>query len=265
MEGDYMENSILEKFGFKFNKRSVHTGRTIMLEELSKLIEAVPDAINYDKYVEAIIDQNCLLKRSSSSRKITASFLTELYSLDPTLSIFRTLLFFWNRDEEARPLLAMLCAVCRDRVLNHSFKEIRSLELNTEVQKKAIEELIDDMEPNRFSESTLQSMARNILSSWTKSGHLKGRREKVRAQAKATPSTVAYAIYLGYLAGERGPALFETKYMEINDCSKEMAIELAENASARGWINYKRIGNVMEISLPNLITKEEAEIIYEQN
>jgi hypothetical protein len=108
-------------------------------------------------------------------------------------------------------------------------------------------------------------MARNILSSWTKSGHLKGRREKVRVQAKATPATVAYAIYLGYLAGERGPALFETKYMEINDCSKATAIELAENASARGWINYKRIGNVMEISLPNLITKEEAEIIYEQN
>jgi hypothetical protein len=53
--------------------------------------------------------------------------------------------------------------------------------------------------------------------------------------------------------------------MEINDCSKATAIELAENASARGWINYKRIGNVMEISLPNLITKEEAEIIYEQN
>lgn len=260
-----MENSILEKFGFKFNKRSVHTGRTIMLEELSKLIEAVPDAIHYDEYIEAIIDQNCLLKRSSSSRKITGSFLTELYSLDPTLSIFRILLFFWNRDEEGRPLLAMLCAVCRDRVLNHSFKEIRSLELNNEVQKKAIEELIDDMEPNRFSESTLQSMARNILSSWTKSGHLKGRREKVRVQAKATPATVAYAIYLGYLSGERGPALFETKYMEINDCSKEIAIELAENASARGWINYKRIGNVMEISLPNLITKEEAEIIYEQN
>ena len=99
MAGDYMKNSIIEKFGFKFNKRSVHTGRTIMLEELSKLIEAVPDAINYDEYIEAITEQNCLLKRSSSSRKITANFLTELYSLDPTLSIFRTLLFFWNRDE----------------------------------------------------------------------------------------------------------------------------------------------------------------------
>jgi len=265
MEGENMKNSILQKFGFKFNKRSVHTGRTIMLEELSKLIEAVPDAIHYDEYVEAIINQNCLEKRSSSSRKITANFLTELYSLDPTLSIYRTLLFFWNRGEEGRPLLAMLCAVCRDRVLNYSFKEIRSLELNAEVQKKAIEELIDDMEPNRFSESTLQSMARNILSSWTKSGHLKGRLVKVRAQAKPTPATVAYAIYLGYLEGERGPALFETKYMEINDCSKGVAIELAENASARGWINYKRIGNVMEISLPNLITKVEAEIIYEQN
>ena len=265
MDGDNVEKSILERFGFKYNKRSVHTGRTIMLEELSNLLEAVPEAIVYDDYIKAILDQNCLLKRSSSSRTITANFLTELYSLDPTISIFRNLLFFWNRDEEGRPLLAMLCAFCRDRVLNYSFKAIKSLEHNAEVKKKSIEELIDEMEPNRFSESTLQSMARNILSSWTKSGHLKGRRDKVRVQAKATPATVAYAIYLGYLEGQRGPALFETTYMEINDCSKEMAIELAENASARGWIFFKRIGNVMEISLPNLITKEEADLIYEQN
>ena len=67
--------------------------------------------------------------------------------------IFRNLLFFWNRDEEGRPLLAMLCAFCRDRVLNYSFKAIKSLEHNAEVKKKSIEELIDEMEPNRFSES----------------------------------------------------------------------------------------------------------------
>ena len=54
MEGFYMENSILEKFGFKFNKRSVHTGRTIMLDELTKLIEAKPDTDNIDDYIEAI-------------------------------------------------------------------------------------------------------------------------------------------------------------------------------------------------------------------
>lgn len=260
-----MENLILEKYGFKFNRRSVHTGRTIMLEELSKLIETVPEARNYGEYVEAITDQNCLLKRSSSSREITSRFLTELYSLDPTLAIFRTLLFFWNRDEEGRPLLAMLCAICRDRVLNHSYKEIKSLEYNAGIQKKHMEGLIDEMEPNRFSDSTLQSMARNILSSWTKSGHLKGSREKVRVQAKATPATIAYAIYLGYLTGVRGPALFETKYMEVNDCTKITAIELAEIASSRSWITFKRIGNIMELSIPNLITKEEAELIYEQN
>ena len=33
-----------------------------MLEELSNLLEAVPDAIVYDDYIKAIIDQNCLLK-----------------------------------------------------------------------------------------------------------------------------------------------------------------------------------------------------------
>lgn len=191
VEGDNVEMVILEKFGFKFNKRSVHTGRTIMLEELSTLLESVPNSNSLEDYKEAIINQNCLLKRSASSRKITADFLTELYSIDLELPIFKNLLFFWNRDEEARPLLAILCAICRDRVLNKSLKVIESKEFNEKVMKYDIEKLIDDMEPNRFSESTLQSMARNILSSWTKSGHLVGRSEKIRTQAIATPATIA--------------------------------------------------------------------------
>jgi hypothetical protein len=42
-------------------------------------------------------------------------------------------------------------------------------------------------------------------------------------------------------------------------------VELAEDASRRGWINFKHIGKVMEVQFPNLLTANEREWIHEQN
>jgi hypothetical protein len=236
-----------------------------MLDELDLLIDSVPQPESTMQYSEAIMNENCLSKRSEKTRKLTMWHLLELYSLDPKVPIFRNMLYFWQRDKEARPLLALMCAVCRDGILMSSFKIIQSIEENKVLSRENMEKYIDSLEPDRFSKATLKSLAQNINSSWTKSGHLIGRAKKIRSKAFATPASVAYALYLGYLNGARGPALFETDYMKINDCNKERAIELAEDASARGWIIFKRIGNIMEISLPNLISKEEVDLLNEQN
>jgi hypothetical protein len=49
------------------------------------------------------------------------------------------------------------------------------------------------------------------------------------------------------------------------DCSAENAVQLAENASRRGWIVCKRIGAVVEVLFPNLLTPLEQEWIREQS
>ena len=258
-------NDIMLKYGFRFNRNSVHSSRTIMLDELSLLIESVPNPVDTQQFVDSIRNENCLGKRSDKTRKLTSEHLIELYSLDPHIPIFRNLLFFWERDKDARPMLALLCAVCRDSMLRSTFKIIQSVPENEVLKRETMEDYIDSLEPDRFSKATLKSMAQNINSSWTKGGLLKGRAKKTRSKTNATPASVAFALYLGYLGGVRGPELFETDYIKMTDCNKERAIELAEIASHRGWINFKKIGNVMEIVFPNMITKEEAEWLYEQN
>jgi hypothetical protein len=72
---------------------------------------------------------------------------------------------------------------------------------------------------------------------------------------------VSYALFLGYLNGVRGEALFHTEYAKLLDCSMERAIELAEDASRQGWIVFKRVGTVIEVLFPNLLTEEEMEWI----
>jgi hypothetical protein len=49
------------------------------------------------------------------------------------------------------------------------------------------------------------------------------------------------------------------------DCSLDKMIELAEDASRRGWITLKRVGQVVEVLFPNLITAQEMEWLREQN
>ena len=94
---------------------------------------------------------------------------------------------------------------------------------------------------------------------------LAGKVKKVRSRADSTPGSVSYALLLGYLAGARGEFLFKTEHAKLLDCSMEHATELAEEASRRGWIVFKRLGNVMEVSFPNLLTAREMEWVREQN
>ena len=87
----------------------------------------------------------------------------------------------------------------------------------------------------------------------------------MRHKADPTPGAVAYALFLGYLTGVRGESLFMTEYAKILDCSFERAKELAGDASRRGWIVFKRIGDVIEVLFPNLLNAQEMEWIREQN
>lgn len=256
----------LIRFGFRAGRGGGHGARTMMLDELRTLLAFVDDTDSpREAYVKAIEIDNCLGKRSGRTRKITASHLIELYALDPNIALFRLLLFFWKRDQEGQPLLALQCTFARDAILRMSSPFIFQAHEGDRVTREALEEFLDSLEPGRFSKATLKSTAQNINSTWTQSGHLKGKVKKARLRAKATPGSTAYALFLGYLQGIRGEALFSSEYAKLLDCSADRAIELAEEASRRGWIVFKRVGRVIEVLFPNLITEQEMEWIREQS
>lgn len=236
-----------------------------MVEELASLLNCVsrPEAGKSD-YLYAIEDENCLGKRSGKTRILTYRHLVALYSLDSANVIFRALLYFWNRDINAQPLLALLCAYTRDPILRSTTPFILKFAEGAVITRQSVEEFIDHQEPGRFSKATLKSTAQNINSTLTKSGHLNGRARKVRSRAKATPGSVSYALLLGYLIGERGPSLFQTEYFKLLDCSIDTGIELAQEASRRGWIVFKRVGDVIEVLFPNQINQKEMELLREQ-
>ena len=255
----------LMRFGFSFKKGGVHTSRTMMLKELTRLFDSVAGEAKHESYISSIINDNCLGKRSGITRKLSASYLSDLYILSPDKVLFKAFRFFWLRDEQAHPLISLLSAYVRDAILRQSAEYILALQVGTEAHKAEMQKFIERKFSDRFSDGMLQSLVRNIRSTWTQSGHLEGHSIKIRSRAEATPGAVAYALLFGYLTGSRGESLFATEYARLLDCSTVRSIELAEEASRRGWIVFKRVGTVIEVLFPNLLTEQEMEWIREPN
>jgi len=260
-----IQRHALDRFGFYLGKSGAHTSRTIMLQELRTLLICV-DIVNSSRsdYYRGIVDQNYLGKRSAKTRQLTYNHLVSLYSLDPSHTLYRALLYFWQRDMAGQSLLALLCAYSRDSLLRMSAPFILSFPEGAIITREALEFFIDQKEPGRFSKATLKSTAQNLNASWTDSGHLVGRSRKIRSRAIPTIGSVAYALFLGYLNGARGEGLFTTEYVKILDCSRDKLLELARGASLKGWLVFKQVGNIMEVLFPNLLNQQEMEWIREQ-
>jgi hypothetical protein len=256
----------LERFGFSYDRGGAHTARTMMLSELRTLLAYVDvDTAPKAQYREAIETANCLAKRSGKTRTLTYRHLVDVYGLDKELLVFRALRFFWRRDAEGQPLLALLCAYSRDPILKATADVVLAVREGGTVSREQMEIFIESREPGRFSKATLQSTAQNVNSSWTQSGHLIGRVKKTRVRALATPGAASFALLLGYLSGLRGESLLISEYTRMLDCSLERTLELAETASRRGWISLKRVGQVVEVLFPTLIKPEEMEWLREQS
>jgi len=259
-----IKHEILARFGFNLTAAGVHAARTIMLEDLETLLSYVnnPDAVK-DDYQRAIIEDNCLGKRSGKTRSISYTFILILYGLDPNIKLFRTMLYFWNRDPHSRPLLALLCAYSRDSLLRQSSSFIRQTSQGSRVNRQDMQEFIEKLHPERFSPATLSSLAQNLNSSWTKSGHLQGGTKKFRSKVSTCCASVCYALFLGHLAGLRGESLFKSEFCELLDSNQEDLMELAREGSRRGWISFKRISDVVEVQFPALLSAKESEWLNE--
>ena len=243
-------------FGLSNGFLGTHTCRTMMLKELTLLLEAsAPDA-THAQLRELVIDENVTLKATLATRKKTWKHLSELYTLKRELVVFRALRDLWGSNLEERPLLALLCVAARDPLLRATVPAVLPLAPGTSVTPQTLEARIHETFPDRFNKLVQSGIARNTISSWAQSGHLAGKVKKTRSRAVSGPATTAYALLLGYLCGVRGTLLFETPWATLLDASEPTLDSYAFAAAQRGWLDYRRMGNVADISLSFLLREE---------
>ena len=230
-----------------------HLSRTIMLTELRRLLEQSTATADATSYRAAVVDENALLKPTAATRLISFNRLRDLYTLNPELLLFHALRDLWYEDAEAQPLLALLCALARDVLLRSTAEFIVALPLGEAVTPEQLTSVVRSAFPERYSEASLASVGRNLASSWQQSGHLAGKLRKVRAHTHCRPNDVVYALLLGYVLGGRGEGLFHTMWARVLDVAPHTLHEQAQAAAQRGWIEYRRAGDVVEVGFRHLM------------
>jgi len=242
--------------GFRWGEKGTHTSRTIMLDELRAVLAHCGPTATRDDYLAAIHDDNCLGKRTVATRKLSSQRLSELYALDPEVLLFRVMRRCWYADRSAEAILAVLMALARDPLLRISAEPILRMQPGEELARQQVTNAISRAVGSRLSESTVDKVVRNTASSWTQSGHLKGRGRKTRQLVVPTPVTAAYALMLGYLIGLRGEALFDSLWARVLDVPASELTNLAIDARRLGFLDMTQAGGVIDLSFSRLMARQ---------
>lgn len=235
-----------------------------MLSELELLLSHASADMSMADYRRLVVEDNVLGKPTRTTREHTVRKLKALYGLEPEIPVFRTLVQLWSIDEESHPLVGFLAGHARDPLLRLATPTILDLPPGQTVGRPEIEAVIHKAFPGRFTNRTAEATASNLLSSFTQSGHLEGRAEKRRARAVATPVAASYAFFLAYLEGFRAQRIFTSVWARLLDVPDERLPELARDAARRGLMDYRQVGNVVELRFPNWLSTEEEELTREQ-
>ena len=249
-------------WGFRSGNRGTHTSRTIMLDELSYLLDGAPSEATHEDYADAVMKANCLGKRTAATRKLSLQRLTELHCLNAQQILFRVLRDLWGQHESSRPMLAMLLALARDPLLRATATAVIRTPFTHEFARQPMKDALAHAVDDRLNEATLDKVVRNAASSWTQSGHLRGRGRKVRQRVQPTPAATTYALLLGFAVGRRGRMLFETPWAAILDVDTDELIDLAVDAKRQGLLDLKQSGSMIDVSFPTLFTEMERELIH---
>ena len=245
--GAKSETSRLAAFGFRLSGGGAHQSKTMMLQELERLLATGHGT--GDNLKLAAIEENALGKATANTRRLTFRHMSSLYGLMDQPQMTRVFLKLWRSDYEGHSLLALLVSLARDPMLRETAHVVLGGAIGQNLQRPLFEEALSSACPNRFSEKTIRSMAQNCASTWTQSGHLKGSVKKVRQRVLPTPSAVALAALLATVAGFGGPAILGSIWMQVLDLSPDQALDQLRRAEAIGLARVRSAGDVTEISI----------------
>lgn len=244
-------------------RQSAITSQSIGVAELEIVMASVPLGSDEATYESAIVEENVLGLKTTTSREWRFKTLRRLYGLSQESMLFRSLSDLWAGDPGAHPLLACLAAMSRDTVFRSTADFVISLGIGDEVHHADFIDPIRDQYPDAYQDSTIATIAKKAYASWGQTGHL-GEAEggnRVRTRAVCKPENVAYALMLGHLEGNRGEALFDTIWARVLDHPRSHLYDLAFAASQRGMLEFRNAGGVVEVGFRELLRPMEGELL----
>lgn len=228
--------------------KTIHTSRTIMSSELSLVMNHSIEGGDFNE----ILNSNVSNKLSNRNLLKTNQYLRQLYGFDMEDLLFRCFKHYWTLvDNKKKSILALLFAFSNDFLLKESIDIVVNTKVGERVTIEKFDDNIEKYHQGKYSINTRRSAARNVASSWKQAGYIQGKIKNIRVQPIHDYYTVAFALLLSYLHGDRGEYILLSKWIKALALKTDELRDLIKEAAKRDLLQYQYGGNVTVISFEN--------------
>lgn len=232
-------------FGIRLSGGGAHQSKTMMFDEIGLLLGT--GARSATELVHAALVENVLGKSTKNSRNLTYRHMVSLYGFNTQPALTKVFMGLWKEDLAGRRLNCLLVALARDPLLRDTASAILGTPIGSQLHRQQVETTFNSAHPDRMSEKTVRSLARNCNASWTQSGHLEGRVKKIRRRVSPTPSNAALAALIATACGFGGPSILSSIWLQILDLNPDQALDCLRRAEGLGLAKIRAAGDVTEI------------------
>ncbi|MFO7803667.1 MAG: hypothetical protein R6V55_15395 [Desulfovermiculus sp.] len=236
-----------------------------MLSDISRLMDCAGRQASYETYRDAVVLENVLSKPSQKSRKLAWRHLSRLYSLSSDHCLFRAFRKLYFSADKGQSLLAFQFAYARDPLLRTCAPFVLGLGIGQQITSQDTKQMVAKLYPDRFTSASRKSFAQNMNGTWTQAGFLRGKVTKTRVQPVVSWVNVAFALFMAFLQGSQAKMMLVSEWVRLLGLSEEEVLHLASQAAQKGFMVYRRTGDVMEFRFPGWFTNQEHEWLHESN
>jgi hypothetical protein len=229
-------------------KKTIHTGRTMMFAELEKVMNYGTEIEDFNEALNA----NVANKLSKSNLLETNSRLRRLYRFDNNDIWFRSFRHYWHlTDQGKKSIITILYAISNDYLLSESIDLVVGARIGDRIAIEKFDKNIEKYHPGNYSDNTRRSAAQNIASSWKQAGYIQGKVKNIRSKVVHDYYTVAFALLMSYLNGDRGDYILMSRWVKALALGTDELRDLIKEAAKRDLLQYQYGGNVTTISFEN--------------
>jgi hypothetical protein len=110
-----------------------------------------------------------------------------------------------------------------------------------------MEEHLEEGFPGQFSDAMKMSLAQNVNTTWTASGHLVGRAKKIRSLPRPGWAASTFAMFVGYLTGLRGEILLNSIFAHLVAAPPAQLLAHLTTAASRHLLRLRHAGGVFHL------------------
>ena len=235
------------------------SSRSALATEFKILLAASNPGFSYGDYRRLIIEDNCLAKATTSSRKRAWEELRARYTLDLENPLFRSFLTEWsNRSVNSEGSLTIYCffalndKLVADLGLSYLFPKLR--QAPSPIRVDDIEAFLSAAKPTHpelkgWSEQTTAAVARKYAASIRDFGLAKGVYAKTSVRPALYAAPARFLIRALLLTGMKDLEIVSSPWFRLIGLESHEVIDALSELSRQGKLGFRMQADVVELDL----------------